>query len=372
MSCPWPRNRAAASLLAFLAVACPPVLSADKSDDAEKALRQQRLEVLQEAVKVRQKEIEAGRATAQVLLEPARRLFLADLEMAAKPAERLALCEKFARVVKETQELNEGLRKAGRVGDADYALTRAACLEDEILILGERLKSREDREGPEKLRKLRLERREAYQGALLALSGEFEAGRGSYATMLEVTRRSLSADLATEEKPAARWALGQATVDRLAKMEEIARAKLEDGRISKGDQAAIRVARLTAEIDLQREKSGGRVERLAKFQRLLEERRDAARIVLQMRQAQIEAGRATEEVLLDAARMVLEAELPLAEKSADRVALLRTYLGVLKRAEEIAKARHEAARLSFTELLTVRAARLEAEINLLRAERGAK
>ncbi len=371
MSCSWPENRAAAYLLAFL-VACPPVLSADKSDDAEKALRQQRREVLQEAVKVRQEEIEAGRGTAQSLVEPARRLFLVELELAAKPADRLALCEKFGRVVKDAQELNEAAHKAGRVTDAEYAMNRAACLEDEVFLLRETLRAREDREGAERLRKLRLERREAYQGALLTLGDEFQAGRCSVPTMLEVTRRSLNADLETEDRPAARWALGQATVDRLAKLEEEAGAKFEVGRLSKGDHAAIRSARLTAEIDLQREKSGPRAERLDKFRRLLEERRDAARIVLEARQAQVDAGRATEEVLLDAAQMVLAAELPLAEKAADRIALLRTYVGALKKGEEIARARHEVGRLPIIELLTVRAARLEAEINLLRAERAAK
>jgi outer membrane protein TolC len=361
-----------ACLAALLAVVVSPLAADEKPADAEKALTQQRLDVLREAVKVRQKEFEAGRVTSQDLLGPSRRLFLAELEIATKPADRLALCGKFARLAKDALEQNEVRRKAGRVSDADYALARAACLEDEVFLLQERLRGKEDEEGAERLRELRLERREAYQGALLTLSEQFEAGRCSVTTMLEVTRRALNADLEAEEKPAARWALGQATVDRLAKMEEAARAKAEDGRITRADHAAIRSARLTAEINLQREKSGGRAERLAKFQRLLEERRDAAKVVLQVRQAQVEAGRDTEEVLLDAARMLLEAELPLAEKAADRVALLRTYREALKKAEEIARARQEVGRLSPTDFLTVRAALLEAEINLLRAGRAGK
>jgi hypothetical protein len=373
MSCLGPGSRLGVCLAAFLlGVWVPPLAAEDKPAVTEKTLQQQRLDVLREAVKARQKELEAGRATSQDLLEPSRRLFLAELEMAAKPADRLALCDGFARLVKDAAEQNEAVHKAGRLTDAEYALARAACLEDEVFLLRERLRGKEDKEGAEKLRKLRLERREAYQAALLTLSGEFEEGRCTVATLLDVTRRSLAADLETEEKLTARWALGQATVDRLAKMEEAARAKAEAAQVTRDVHAVIRTARLTAEIDLQREKSGSRAERLARFQRLLKERRDAAQIVLQVRQALIEAGRDTEEALLDAARMVLEAELPLAERAADRVSCWRANREVLKKAEEIARARHEAGRLGATEFLTMRAARLEAEINLLRAQRGAK
>jgi hypothetical protein len=368
-----PERRLGACLAAFLlGVWVPPLAAEDKPAVNEKTLQQQRLEVLRDAVKARRQEYEAGRATPRDLLEPSRRLFLAELEMATKPADRQALCDGFARLIQDATEVNEARRKAGRVADAEYALARAACLEDEVFLLRERLRGKEDKEGAEKLRKLRLERREAYQAALLTLSGEFEEGRCTVATLLDVTRRSLVADLEMEEKLTARWALGQATVDRLAKMEEAIRKKAEDGQIARDVHAAIRTARLTAEIDLQREKSGSRAERLARFQRLLKERRDAAQIVLQMRQARIEAGRDTEEALLDAARMVLEAELPLAERAADRVACLRTYREALKKAEEIARARHEAGRAAPIEWLNARAARLEADINLLRAQRGAK
>src|SRR5581483_5709415 len=100
----------------------------------------------------------------QNLLESSRRLFLAELEMATKPADRLALCDKFERLVKDALGQNEALLKAGGITDADYALARAACLEDEVFLLRERLRVREDKEGPTLLRKLLLERREAYQG----------------------------------------------------------------------------------------------------------------------------------------------------------------------------------------------------------------
>ncbi len=374
MSCLWQRNRAAACLLALLLV-CPPVRAADKPADMEKTLRQQYRDACQAVVKALLDQPKGPDRLAPVglaVLEPWRRLFLAELDPGAKPADRLALCDEFARRVKEAREMNEALREAGRISASEYALTRAACLEDEILILRERLQAKEDKEGAEKLRKLRLERREAYQGALLALDEESKAGRGDPLAMLEATRLSLHADLATDEKPEARVALRQATVDRLAKMVEVAKARLEAGRIDPAEHAAVRVARLTAEIDLQREKSGPRAERLATYQRLLRERRDAAREMLRARQAQFEAGRGTYDKVLDASLAVLEAELPLAEKPADRLALQRARLEIVKKGEELIKAQFEAARASALDRELIRSFRLEAEINLLRAERAAK
>ncbi len=367
---PWPNRRMSVCLATVLAVFVLPLSAEDKPAEAERALRQQRVEVLREAVKVMRQHFEAGRATSQNLLESSRRLFLAELEMATKPADRLALCDKFERLVKDALGQNEALLKAGGITDADYALARAACLEDEVFLLRERLRVREDKEGPTLLRKLLLERREAYQGALLALNGAFEAGHVTHATMLEINLRSLNANLETEEKPAARWALRQATADRLGKMEEYSRAQFEAGRASMVDHITVRAVRLTVEIDLQREKSGPRAERLAPFRRLLEERRDVARNVLALRRQQVEAGRCSQDVLVDAARMVFEAEMALAEKPADRVALLRKHLEGLKKAEEFARARYEVGLLSPTDILTIKAAQLDTEINLVRAQRA--
>src|SRR5205085_8210476 len=125
----------------------------------------------------------------------------------------------------------------------------------------------------------------------------------------------LKADLETEQKPSARWALHQSTVDRLVKIEEYIKAQFEAKRASKADLAEMRAIRLTAEIDLQREKSGPRAEQLAKFRRLLEDRRDAARTALKLSQ-ELEEFKKRNGVdtigdgpLLDLARMVLEAEL---------------------------------------------------------------
>jgi hypothetical protein len=372
MLCSWPGNCTAVCLVALLAVACPPALSADKADEAEKTLRQQRRDALQEVVKARQQEVGAGRATVGNLIEPARQLFLAELEMAAKPADRLALCEKFAQVVKECRERNEERHKAGRVSDGDYALARADCLEGDVLLLRERLRAREDKEeGPKLLRKLLLERREAYQAALLDLSGQYDIGFGSLTLLLDVNLRSLAADLETESKPTARDALREATANRLAQREEKSRVMFELGRASLVDHVAVRVARLAVEIDRDREKFGVGGERLEKRKGLLEARRDDARNALERRREQFEFGRGSQE-LLDAARIALEAELALSQKAADRVPVLRAHLETLRKVEKEVKSRLDAGRAEPIELWSARAARLEAEINLRRTERAAK
>jgi hypothetical protein len=84
MSCLGPGNRAAC-LVALLAVAWPPLRAADKADDAEKTLRQQYRDALQEVVKAFGPPERGSDGLRR--LEPWRRLFLAELELAAKPAD---------------------------------------------------------------------------------------------------------------------------------------------------------------------------------------------------------------------------------------------------------------------------------------------
>jgi hypothetical protein len=369
MSGLWPPGRIAVVVLLCLAG----LGAADDKTPAErvKDLLQQRRDALQAAVEVRRKEYAAGRATAADLLRPARLLFLAELDLADKPADRLALCDRFAPVVKEAAEGIEALHKAGRLGEPDYSLGRAACREDEVALARQRLKARPSPQGEQDLAKLLLARHEAYQAALKVLQAEIEAGRASHQGLLDTYRRAVRAEEESTDRPADHFRMLQEAHDRLKLLEAAAKKQWEAGHLDAAEYALVRLARLSVALDQARALLRN-PERSPRVRKMLEERRDAARELKQVRRLQVEAGRSPQRDLLDAADVVLEAELPLAETAPDRVALLRARVDNLKQAEEIDKALLDAGRLSPADYETLRAARLAAEIDLLRAERMAK
>jgi hypothetical protein len=360
------RHRLAFCLCLLLPVA------ATAADDREKDLLRERRDALDTLFRVRLEQYKAGFGTLESAIGPSRSLLLTELELAPTVDARLALCDRFADLVKQVSELNESRRDAGKLTDAAYALAKAAVLEDRVLLLRERLKDGPVEDGKERLRKLLLERREAYQAALLALDEEVKAGTRPPSAPAEVSLRSLRADLEVTDKPAARAALYEATVARLTKEEEVAKEQYDAGRIAAADYALTRAVRAAAEAGLLREKRGAKAEGSEDLQRLLAERRDAAREIQKARQTLAEAGRASPEAVLEAAALVLEAEVELAADPADQVALLKKYVRSLKIAERAANDRFEAGAVTAAEVAMVKATRLDAEIRLVRAERKTK
>jgi hypothetical protein len=359
----------AAAVLLLLA---GPLSAEDKGlAEREKDLLRQRRGALQAAAEARRKEYDAGRATAAELLRAARPLFLAELEAADKPADRLALCDRLAPLVKEAAEGIETLYKAGRLTEPDYALGRAACREDEVTLARQRLQARPTPQGKQELGKLLLARHAAYQAALKTLQTEIAAGRAAHQLLLDTYRRALRAEEESQDRPAEHFRMLQEAHDRLAALEDVAKKQAEDGHLSRADYAAVRIARLSVALDQARAQLR-RPEGSPRFKKLLTERRDAARELLAVRRLEFEAGKSTARELLEPTEVVVEAELPLADTRPDRLAVLRARLEALKQAEEVDKARFEAGRLPRADYETLRAARLAAEIELLRAERAAK
>jgi hypothetical protein len=339
--------------------------------DREKDLMRQRRDVLKALAEVRQKMYDAGRATAEDLLGPSRQLFLAEVELTEKPADVLALCDRFAPIVKEASQGIEELYKARRLPKHHYALRRAACSEDEVALARQRLKAGPSPEGEKQLKKVLLARHEAYQALLPTLPAEIAAERISYQLVMDCHRRALRAEEESTDKPAEHFRMLQQALDRLQQIEDTAKREYDAGELGQADYLTARIARLSLAIDQAR----GRVKdpsRSPKVQKLLAERRDAARELMQVRRQQFEAGKTEQENLLAAAALLLEAELPLAETAADRVALHRAHVEGLKKAEEMDKTQLDAGRIGRDVYEIMRAARLAAEIDLARAERTAK
>jgi outer membrane protein TolC len=104
----------------------------------------------------------------------------------------------------------------------------------------------------------------------------------------------------------------------------------------------------------------------AKLESLLRERRDTLRQLVQVVGVHYRDGRTTEDAVVCANNRLLEAELDLLTAKAERIAVYEQLVENMRRLEEVAAARHEVGVGSIEEVLAAKAARLRAEIELVR------
>ncbi len=80
------------------------------------------------------------------------------------------------------------------------------------------------------------------------------------------------------------------------------------------------------------------------------------------------ATRASYGEVLEAELQLLQAELDAAEKESERITIYKDFLDRMKKCQQAAEAQHQAGRATMLPILTFKARRLEAEINLERAK----
>ena len=112
-------------------VAAAPIPQKKDSPEVRKLLKERR-DVLSTAALARSQEFKAGRGTLEPLLRSHRELLKAELELATKPAERVAAHEEHFNAMRKHEEMTKKAYDAGRMGAADYYEMRAARLEAEI------------------------------------------------------------------------------------------------------------------------------------------------------------------------------------------------------------------------------------------------
>lgn len=106
----------------------------------------------------------------------------------------------------------------------------------------------------------------------------------------------------------------------------------------------------------------------AKLTALLKERRDTLKQLVKIVEARYRNGAATEESVIQASLQLQQAELDLAKTRRERIAICKRTVELLRKQEKIAQARFEAARGTREDVLSARAARLQAEIQMLREQ----
>jgi hypothetical protein len=103
---------------------------------------------------------------------------------------------------------------------------------------------------------------------------------------------------------------------------------------------------------------------------LLKKRHNAALMALQASYREFLVGRGTVEFVYDAARNLLTARLELCTAPTDQLALRRDYLNWTQRMESIQKSRMQQGRAAAKAYHEATSQRLQAELELRRAEAG--
>ena len=103
------------------------------------------------------------------------------------------------------------------------------------------------------------------------------------------------------------------------------------------------------------------------IQKLLKERRDALRNATVARTQEFEAGRGTLGAFLHISRELLQAELELAAGPKERFDAQASHVNAMRKVDEIVAEAYKAGRMKAADHYEMRAARLEAEVGMLRA-----
>ena len=107
------------------------------------------------------------------------------------------------------------------------------------------------------------------------------------------------------------------------------------------------------------------------LKQLLSERFDSATKALQIERMKLDSGRSTHEMMYQAARRALEAELELKNTPAARVAALNRHVTLMRQFEREAAKKVEIGVLPVGDAESPRYWRLTAEVELVRAKRAA-
>jgi hypothetical protein len=368
-----PRRRYAVATL--IEEKAPPPAKSPSSEDQKKlqALLTERRDVLKEAFEARWGRVKLGLDAPNAdLLDLSLLSLQAELELFGKSDDRIAAHEKFVTVAKKIDDVYERWSKDGRIRGDVYRQVHAARLAAEIELLREKAGGKPTEEQTAAIKKLLESRRDALREEIEAKEARIKGGLESFPNVLmDASGRLMLAELDLTEAAKDRIAAHEKFVTVAKKIDDLYERMSKDKRIRGDEYSQVHAARLAGEIGLLREKAGGKpsADQIAETKKLLETRRDALREVVDAKQARIKGGLEGPDVyLMDASPRLLQAELELTEKPADRIALHQKYVEIAKKTEETFKGAAKNGRIRDEVYLEVKAVRLGAEIALLREQ----
>src|SRR4051812_7638359 len=117
---------AALALTVCLAAPADDKVEPKKNEAAEKVkkLQTERRDLLKKLVDARYAEFQAGRGTLDLMLQAAKDLLSAELDLATKPEQRLKVHEARLDLAKKVEQIEKGRYDAGRTTFADYTMAQ--------------------------------------------------------------------------------------------------------------------------------------------------------------------------------------------------------------------------------------------------------
>ena len=202
---------------------------------------------------------------------------------------------------------------------------------------------------------------------------EYLAGRGTLDRLLQCASEIMDAERIVAKNPLERVAACQAQVDRVLPVYEIVRQRYEAGKVPTQDLAQATGAYESARAQLTMERGAALVSKpavatLPSSKILLDELVAAAKAEWEARLNDYNAGRGTPTLMLACSKRLKDAELKKASSPEGRLIALKQHLDRLRVLINIAKARFEAGKLVYADMLEVSYARTEAQLELAEAE----
>jgi hypothetical protein len=227
---------------------------------ALRKLRRERLNFARQALEEQEKTFDAGRAAAAAVNKAARLALEAELDLAEKPAERVAAHRTYASGAEKRARVMQKLFDAGRVRSRDHDDAVAEKLGAEIGLLRAGGKLTPEEAG--RLKALLRERWTHSAGAANAALEEMKAGVAPLGVVVDLSARLSEAELDLAEGAAGRVAAHRPHLKRLREVEELAKAWHDAGRLATPDYLAVKAARLAGEAAFVR--AGGKPADLGK------------------------------------------------------------------------------------------------------------
>jgi hypothetical protein len=388
-----------------------------------KDLGRARLEEAREEFLARMERYLAGKDTLDITLGAAKRLLEAELAVAQTRSDRIAAHDRYRRHALELEKLTEEKQWVGRESLADVLDARrvrrsaemalasananqekrgvaqaAAPLLPKTDVLNARREAQAAFEAAQSsVKELAAARVETARAACREHYKRFREGKFTLDFTLESVRQVCEAELALRERPAARAALAEVWWSCTREGEKLSRLKLEIGRESVADVAQWVSLRLTAEIELvqalaaagklPREDVSGPLELAnepgeevrelahARFEasratlpELARTGREVALIEFAWRYERYRAGKDWLDIVLDATKRLLEAELAVAATKADRVAAHERHWLRVREFEVLSMLKQTVGRESIADVAQARSVRLTAEMALAEAK----
>jgi len=318
------------------------------------------------------KEYLAGRATVTGLAQVSQSIFETDLALCDGRTDRIAAHEKHIKQMKEYERTEKARFEFGRCAVSVFKSMQAARLDAEVALLRELSRDPGARSEAANTKKLLSEKRDALRVIFQASEIEFKVGRVSFEGVLDDYRRLLEAELELTDNPANRVAAYEKLLEMEKDCDAINEERFKAGRITTTEYAWNKAAYRLDEILLLQERSKSKAEpaKLDKMKKLIDERRNALLQVRDILRKTVEAAinQAHEDShLLENTRLLLQAELELAENVGDQLKSLQAYFELLKKYEGLGKKWLAAGLLSPADYTSISASRRDAEIRLLQA-----